>query len=252
MPGDPLALLALFGAGLVAGTLNVVAGGGSLLTLPILILLGLPATVANGTNRVAILVQNMGAVGAFQRRGLVPGAWYRLAAAPVVVGAAAGTWLATRVGDEALQRVLAGVMVAVAAWMLWRPLPSGEGAARPPEGRGHRLALAAGWFAVGLYGGFIQAGVGIAFLALSASAGLDLVRGNALKVALVLSFTPISLVLFARAGLVHWGLGAVLAAGTLLGGQLGVHLTALKGQVWIRRMVTLVVVALAVRLWLGA
>ncbi len=239
---------ALFAAGLAAGTLNVIAGGGSLLTLPLLIFLGLPPTVANGTNRVAILVQNVGAVWGFRRRKLLAGAWLRDAIVPVVVGAALGTWGATKMGDLAFQRVLAGVMVAVALLMLWRPLPAGTGADAPPTGRGRRLALLVAWFGVGLFGGFIQAGVGFVLLAVASAAGLDLVRGNALKVTLVLAFTPISLVLFARAGLVDWPFGLVLAVGNLLGGQIGVHLTAVKGQTWVRKVVTVAVILFAIRL----
>jgi hypothetical protein len=249
---DLLPLLALFGAGLVAGTLNVVAGGGSMLTLPMLIFLGLPPTVANGTNRVAILIQNAGAVWGFRRRGLAAAAWFRAAVVPVVVGAIAGTWVATRVGDATFQRLLAAVMLAAALWMVWRPLPIRGESPEPPSSPRARLALVVAWTGVGFFGGFIQAGIGFVILGVAAAAGLDLVRGNSLKVALVLAFTPISLALFARAGMVDWRLGLALAMGNLLGGQLGVHLTVVKGQAWIRRVVTLAVIAFAVRLWWGA
>ena len=98
MNGD-LGLLLLFGAGCVAGTLNVLAGGGSFLTLPILIFLGLPATVANGTNRVGILVQNVGAVWGFHRKRVLDWRWGLCAAVPAAAGAVLGTWLALRIGD---------------------------------------------------------------------------------------------------------------------------------------------------------
>ena len=81
----------LMGVGLVAGTLNVIAGGGSMITLPVLILLGLPPNVANGTNRVAILAQNTGAVWSFHRLGLISGPWLRLAVPPALVGVVFGT-----------------------------------------------------------------------------------------------------------------------------------------------------------------
>jgi hypothetical protein len=110
----------------------------------------------------------------------------------------------------------------------------------------------AGALGIGLYGGFIQAGVGFVILAVTTAAGLDMVRGNALKVTLVLVFTPLSLALFARAGMVDWTLGAALALGNLLGGQLGVHLTAVRGQRWVRTVVTVAVILFAVRLWFGS
>ena len=94
MPHDIVTIVMLFGVGLVAGTINVIAGGGSMITLPVLILLGLPPNVANGTNRVAILVQNKGATWSFRRLGLISGHWIRLAVPPALVGVVFGTWAA--------------------------------------------------------------------------------------------------------------------------------------------------------------
>lgn len=246
---DPLlqaSLLLL--AGLLAGTLNVVAGGGSMLTLPLMIFLGLPPTVANGTNRVAILIQNVGASWSFHRRGLVSGPWIRLAAPAAVTGAIAGTWLALRVGDVAFQRVLALALVGITAWTLWRPTRFQEGASSDSPSSFRRTVFAGLFFLVGFYGGFIQAGVGFIILAATSAGGLDLVRGNAVKVTLVLAFTPIALVLFALDGKVDWVMGLALAAGNLLGGLVGVRLQVVKGQAWVRRVVTGVIVVFAIRL----
>lgn len=168
---------------------------------------------------------------------------------PVVAGAAAGTFVATQVGDAAFQRILAAVMVVAALAVVWRPTVGEDPASRP---RARRVVLVLAWAAAGFYGGFIQAGIGFILLALAALAGLDLVRGNALKVALVLAFTPISLVLFARAGMVDWTAGLALAAGNAAGSQVGVHISVGKGEVWIRRVVTLMVVLFALRLWSSA
>ncbi len=124
--------------------------------------------------------------------------------------------------------------------------------AAPPTSRVGRTVMVFAWFGVGFYGGFIQAGLGFLILAVVSAAGLDLVRGNALKVTLVLCFTPLALLLFAMDGLVDWRFGTALAAGNVLGGQFGVRLTVLKGQVWIRRVVVVAVVAFAIRLWWAA
>lgn len=247
---DWAAYLILFGAGLVAGTLNVIAGGGSLLTLPVLIFLGLPATVANGTNRVAILAQNIGAVWSFNRHRVIEWRLVPLAAIPAAVGAIVGTWAAIRIGDAAFQRVLAAIMVAVVVWTIWDPLRKRE----PDEGdmrRGHQVGFGVAFFLVGVYGGFVQAGVGFLILAATTLMGLDLVRGNALKVLIVLIFTPIALVLFALNGKVDWGLGLALAAGNFVGGQVGVHFSVLKGHRWIKRVVLVTVIVFAIKLWLG-
>ena len=249
-----LAHVALFAAGLFAGGLNVIAGGGSFLTLPVLIFLGLPASVANGTNRIGILTQNVGAVWGFDRYKVLRWRWAPWTALPAAVGAVGGTWGALIVGDAAFKRVLAFLMVAISLWTLWDPLRrkrSEPGAGAEELTGGSRYALAGAFFAVGLYIGFVQAGVGFLILAVTTMAGLDLVRGNALKVLVILVATPLSLAIFAGSGRVDWPLGLTLAAGNFLGGLVGVRLTVLKGHRWVRGVVTVTVVVFALKLWFG-
>ncbi|MEM6796985.1 MAG: sulfite exporter TauE/SafE family protein [Acidobacteriota bacterium] len=253
-------------AGLIAGALNVVAGGGSFLTLPILIFLGLPAGVANGTNRVGILLQNVAAVWSFRRqRVLDPPEFRRLtlawAALPATLGAALGTGLALRTSDAGFERVLALLMVAISLVSFWTPSPGPRGKKGGSEARtdadpGGEIPrggwpLAASFFAVGVYGGFVQAGVGFLILAASSAlAGLDLVRGNAVKVVVVFCFTALSLALFASRGMVSWPHGLALASGTAAGGALGARLTVLKGHRWLRAAVTASILVFALLLWL--
>lgn len=242
---------ALVGVGALAGALNVLAGGGSFLSLPLLVFLGLPPTVANGTNRIAILLQNAAAAWRFQHHGLVDRSWILAAGAPAAVGAVLGTWLAIEIGDEAFRRILAGLMVIAVLWTLWDPVggpPSGATVAQ--EGAARRVGLAAAFFAVGVYGGFVQAGIGFLLAAVALWAGLDLVRGNALKVVVVLALTPISLALFAWSGKVDWAAGAPLAVGNLLGALVGVRVSVLKGHAWIKRFVTVTIIGFAILLWL--
>lgn len=251
MPDDLLTPLLLVGAGFVAGTVNSIAGGGSLLTLPLLIFVGLPATVANATNRIAILVGGIGATHSFLRRGLIPTRWFRFVLPSALVGVGIGTWGATVVGDVAFERILAGVLVVCAAWIVWSPItPPVQGDAPVPTGRA-RWLYALAFFGLGLYSGFIQAGLGFLFLAVFAVAGFDLVRANALKVPLVLIFTTLSLALFAASGLLDWGAGLTMACGQFFGAKLGVHLQVLKGQAWVRNVLTVAIIAFAIRLVLG-
>jgi len=249
MGSGPGYYLALFLTGIVVGTVNVIAGGGSFLSLPLLMFLGLPAGVANGTNRVGIVLQNIAAVRSFDRRGVLDRGSWKWAAAPAAVGAVLGTWGALEVSDEAFKRVLAVLMVAISLYTLWRPAGSADGT-RGSEQRSY-WSLAVVFFGIGIYGGFVQAGVGFFLLAGTTYAGLDLVRGNAVKVLAVLAFTTISLALFAVAGKVVWLTGLVLGGGTVLGALLGTHLTVLKGHRWVRGVVTIAVIALAIKLLLG-
>ena len=248
MPDIITTSLLLFLVGLIAGTLNVIAGGGSLLSLPVMIFLGLPPTVANGTNRVAILLQNVGASWSFHRRGLVSREWLLVTVPPALVGAVLGTVAAVRIGELEFQRVLAVILVVAAAWQIWNPIKlHPEGGADLPEGF-RRWVFVSAFFLIGVYGGFIQAGIGFLLLAATSAAGFNLIRGNALKVTVVLGFTPVALVLFAWNGKVDWAMGFALAAGNFLGGLAGVHLQVLKGHKWVRGVVTVVIVIFAIRL----
>ena len=252
---DPwLGYLALFVAGGVAGTLNVIAGGGSFLTLPVLIFLGLPPGIANGTNRVAIFLQNVGASWSFKRFGVLDGKSLLWAAVPATLGAIPGTWLALVISDSAFQKTLAFLMVAVTVWTLWSGGKKGSGGTEEREIRRlpRPLALGAGFFLVGVYGGFVQAGVGFLVLAVTTAAGLDLVRGNAVKVLAILCFTGLSMGIFAWQGRVVWSLGLCLAGGTVLGGLLGARLTVRKGHGWVKKVVTVTILVFAVKLWLSS
>lgn len=246
MPPVTDALL-LVAVGLVAGVLNVLAGGGSFLTLPMLIFLGLPPSLANGTNRVGILLQNIGAVWSFRRQGVATHGLAPWVAIPATLGAVLGATLALWLSDRAFQQILAFLMVAVTlASLLWtaRGASGGDDPAPP-----NLAVLVSGAFASGVYGGFVQAGVGFLLLAVATWGGLDLVRGNAVKVLAILCLTGQALLIFAWQGRVDWVLGGCLAIGTLGGGILGARLTVLAGNRWLRWVVTVMVVVFAVKLW---
>lgn len=245
---SPLAYGLLILTGLVAGTLNVLAGGGSFLTLPVLIFLGLPPGLANGTNRVGIFLQNASAVLSFRRQGVLDWSSLSWATLPARAGSAGGAVLALWIRDEDFQRVLAFLMVAVSLWTLGSSRREKEEGKLPPA----TWVLAAGFFFSGVYGGFVQAGVGFLILAVTTAAGLDLVRGNAVKVLAILGLTGLALAIFALQGRVHWVLGLCLAVGTSLGGVLGARLTVLKGHRWVKRVVMVMVIMFAVKLWFAA
>lgn len=243
--------LLLLVAGIIAGVLNVIAGGGSFLTLPILMFLGLPPGVANATNRVGILLQNVAAVGTFQREGVLDWRSVLWASIPSIPGAALGVWLALVVSDQAFKRILAILMVSISLWTLWSKRPQAaigvESSQAPSTGR--MVAVGGAFFLIGVYGGFVQAGVGFLILAATTAAGLDLVRGNAVKVLTVLCFTALSLALFAVNGRVDWAMGLALAVGTMIGGVAGARLTVLKGHSWVRGVVTVTMILFALKLW---
>ena len=248
---DLLTIVLLLGAGFLSGMLNAIAGGGSLVSLPLLIFVGLPATVANATNRIALFIGGIGATHSFARRGLIPGAWFRLALPPALLGVVLGTWGATQVGDVAFERILAAVLLVAAGWILWQPLQLEVGGEipEPPVGAKRRW-LTVAFFGLGTYSGFIQAGVGFLFVALFAAQGIDLIRANGIKAPLILMFTGLAMLLFAFTGLLDWVAGLTMASGQFFGAKLGVHLQVLKGQKWVRTVLIVAIVAFSIRLLL--
>ena len=237
-------LFLLAGVGVLSGFLNVIAGGGSLLALPVLIFMGLPGNVANGTNRVAIVAQNASAFTSFFRKGYSELRTMLTLALCAVPGAAMGAYLGTQVSGELFNRILGGLMIVLLILMSRKP--AGAEAAEKPRRLvlGHILMVA-----VGFYGGFIQAGVGFFVMAvLYRVVGLDLVRVNAYKVFIIGIYTLLALAIFADRGLVLWLAGAALAVGTTIGGWLGAHYTIKRGERLIRVVLNAVLVVMAVRL----
>lgn len=233
-------------AGIAAGFVNTIAGGGSAVTIPILVdVLG--ASVANGTNRVAILIANLTATASYRQGGALNWATVRPLIVPTVLGSAIGAFTASRIPADSMKKVFAGVLVLVAASIAFKPSRWVE-----PKGTSLRepwRSLA--FFGIGFYGGFVQAGVGFLLLAgLVLGGGLDLVTGNAAKVALIASYTGVALLIFAGANQVHLGVGLVLAAGNSTGALVASRMAMRRGSDWIRYIIIVAAVAAAVRMLL--
>ena len=244
---SPFGFAACAVIGFLSGVINVVAAGGSFLTLPLLLFLGFPAAVANGTNRVGVLAQNVSAVLGFHRHQVLPLKWSLSVSTAALVGAALGVWAALQVPEIAFRRILAVVMLAMTLGTLLHK--SFSGAQRTTRQSPWHWSMMIGFFVMGVYGGFIQAGVGFLALALTTLAGLDLVQGNAVKVFTVMLLTLLSLAVFAGTGNVDWPAGVALAFGNVLGAIVGVRLAVLKGHKWLEHVVTATIIIFAVMLW---
>lgn len=217
----------LLPAGVLAGIVNTVAGGGSFITLPALLLVGLPVTVANGTNRVAIVLQSMTASSVFVRGGQVDlRATFRILA-PTLVGAIAGARLASMLEESLFRQIFGALFLLMVVVLAFKPrlmLDAGERSRRP-------VLEVLAFVGIGLYGGFIQAGVGVFMLvAMTALSGVDLLRANAIKNLLVVLYSIPVLAIFAHAGQVDWVPGLILAAGNMVGGYIGARLAIAKGN----------------------
>lgn len=244
---DILQMLLLVVVGVVAGILNVLAGGGSLLTLPLLIFMGLPAPVANGTNRIAVLCQNAVAVGGFKSKGVFPAKLSLLCTIPALIGSIIGAQLAIDISEELFKQILAAVMIGVIILMVFDPnkrLKFDEQHMTPLR----TALLLISFFFIGIYGGFIQAGVGFLIMSGLLVHGLDLVKINAVKVFVVLFYTIVAMAVFIWHDQVNYQLGITLAVGNSVGGWIGSHLAVTKGHDWIKRLVIILVVIFAIKL----
>lgn len=256
--------------GVAAGFLNVMAGGGSLLVMPVMVLSGMSGPLANGTTRVAILAQNVSATAGFRRRGFSDFRLSASLAACALPGAAAGAWFGTQLSGVWFNRVLAGVMIGVLLLMAMgrktartaadeRTGPGGDsdvgveptGRSGTPRSIGRRRLIAGHVLMIvaGLYGGFIQAGVGFILMAiLHRVLGLDLVRVNMHKVVIVGAYTVVAIAIFAARGHVAWITGAALAIGMATGGWIGSHVAVGRGERAIRIVLNVALIALAIKL----
>ncbi len=230
--------------GIIAGFVNVMAGGGSALTLPLLIFLGLDGGTANGTNRLAILIQNIFAVWGFKREQYSEFKQSTYFAFATLPGALVGAFTAVQITDYWFKKILALVIIfVIISLVLPRP------ARAKNESRKNGLGLYLALFGIGFYGGFIQAGVGFILMAvLVYLARLDLVRVNMHKVFIVLIYTIPALAIFAFTGKVDWLFGIALAAGNGLGGWLAARIAVKKGEKTIKIVLMLVFALMAIRL----
>lgn len=228
-----LKILAVIGIGLIAGIINTLAGSGSLLTLPLLMFLGLPPNVANGTNRIAILLQNVVGVGSFRQKKLLDFREGLKVGIPAVIGSLIGARIAVDLNDTFMERAIGVLLILMFFLIILRPgrwLKGREG--HPPLGTVWQAII---FFGIGIYGGFIQAGVGFFLLAgLVLGSGFELVRANALKLFIVLLYTPFALAVFMWSRDVNYVLGFILAIGNMLGAFLGVRVAVKWGAPAVR------------------
>ncbi len=239
----------LIGVGFVVGFINTIAGGASLISLPVLIFLGLPPAVANGTNRVAIVVQNTMGVMGFKSKGVSTFPFNAYLGVSALVGAILGAYLAVDIKGDTFNRILAIIMVAVVLIIIFSPGIKLDKLHERISGKHLWLGIV-GFFFIGIYGGFINAGIGfIIILFLHYVNHLTLVRANATKVAVVLMYTLAALAVFVFNDKVIWEVGLVLAIGNGLGAWVSSRVSVNRGDGFIKTFLIIMVVAMAIKLW---
>ncbi|MFO8054912.1 MAG: sulfite exporter TauE/SafE family protein [Bacteroidales bacterium] len=233
--------------GFVSGYINTLAGSGSLITLPLLIFLGLPANVANGTNRIAIFLQNIVGVGSFYQQKQLNFKTDGLLAIPAILGALFGASIAADLDEALMEKVIGLIIIGMLILLLLKPnqfLKPGKKKRQRPRWYSYII-----FFAIGIYGGFIQAGAGLFILmGLSLSAGYDLVRANAVKLLIVLVYTPFALYIFFINEQVHLVAGLILAAGSMGGALLASRMAVKHGAGFVRYVLLAIMLFSAIKL----
>lgn len=242
-----LLLLAL--VGFVAGVINVMAGGGSLLTLPMLIFMGLPPSIANGTNRVAIFIQNIFSISGFRSKGVSTFPHGIYLGVSAMIGAVIGAQIAIDIRGDLFNKILAIIMVVVVAYLVINRKTKIQELSERLSGKHLWISIIA-FFFIGIYGGFIQAGTGfLILLVLSSVNRISLVKANAIKVVVAFIYTISALAVFILNDQVNWKYGLVLSIGNATGGWITSRWSVNKGDGMVKLFLIIMVTAMSVKLW---
>lgn len=239
----------LVGVGFVVGFINTIAGGASLISLPVLIFLGLPPSVANGTNRVAIVIQTAIGVAGFKSKGVSTYPYNIYLGISALFGAIIGAYIAVDIRGELFNRILAIIMIAVVILIVLKPKVSLADLQERVTGKYLWIGVLA-FFFFGIYGGFINAGIGfIILLFLNHVNRMTLVRANATKVAVVFIYTLSALAVFLYNDKIIWKVGLVLAIGNGAGAWVSSRISVVKGDGFIKTFLVIMVILMAIKLW---
>lgn len=245
---DPANFTILAIVGAIAGFLNVLAGGGSALTIPLMIFLGYDATVANGSNRIAIQVEALTAVAAFKKQNHADFPLSIRLSLMTLPGGILGAFYAVKVDDALFTKILAVVMVLIIITLMF---PKSE---IIQHAKHHKWKNWLSWpimFAVGFYGGFIQAGVGFVIMAtLLHLYGMDLIKINMHKVFIVMVFTVPAVIFFIVTDNVNWFAAVALSVGMMLGTWIAVKMSLKKGEKLVRIVLGVSLLIIAGKLFL--
>lgn len=240
------AILILFAVGCAAGLINVNAGGGSTLTLPALIFLGLDASVANGTNRIAILIQNLSAIASFKKEKVADPKLSLKLGLLTLPGAIVGAIVSTRLENAVFETILGIVMILIVITMF---IPRKKIEVNLDKNRKLNFPIIVAMLGIGFYGGFIQVGVGFILMsALYYLMRLNLVYVNLHKVFIVFIYTIPAIIIFILTDNVNWFLAIALAVGNAVGAWWGAKFSVKKGEKFIKIILVVAVLIMSSRL----
>lgn len=249
---DLTSWMIILAGGFIAGAMNTLAGYGSIITLSILMeLMGLPGNIANGTNRINVFTNTIGGVLGFARSGNVNLKRGKSIIILTSIGALVGIYIATQVSNEQFKSVFKYLVIVLFFLILVNPKRWLRELSEDHDQPLWKLALI--FMPVGLYGGFIQMGMGFFFLAGSVLiAKYNLIHSNAMKLFTVMLYTLMSIAIFQYHGMIDWKAGLTLGISTFLGGYTTAHFAARseKANLWAYRLLIVIVVLVVIKNWI--
>jgi len=235
--------------GFFAGIINTLAGGGSLLTLPALIFLGLPPSIANGTNRIAIFIQMIVGSAGFKSKGIKTFPFSIYLGVAALLGSIIGANAAITISDKVFTKILSFVMITVVLLLVLKPKLHQTVFTEKTTGKNLIISCIA-FFFFGIYGGFINAGLGfILILFLHYYNQLSLVKANASKAVIITIYMAGALLVFILNDKVNWKMGLTMAIGNALGAWFSSRFSVNKGDKFIKLFLLITITIMAIKLW---
>lgn len=238
-------IAALITSGLIVGFVNTLAGGGTIISLSLFMFLGLPPTIANGTNRIAIVMQNLMSASEFKRKKILDFKKSNAMAIPTLIGSLVGALIAIDLNEQIMRFSIGVIMLVMLFFLLVKPsvwLKENKALMDKPVSWKMQIVF----FLIGVYGGFIHLGVGYFILAAAVlGIGMDLIKANAAKVWIVLLYTPLPLIIFALHNHVHWSYGFIHGIGNVIGAYVASHYAASWGNNFVRWLMVMMILVFA-------
>ena len=228
-------------SGVLVGFINTLAGGGSIISLSVLMMLGLPAGVANGTNRIAVAVQTLSATSSFKRQKVLNTKKALQLSVPGTIGSLIGAWIAVDINEDIFEKAIGVIMLLMLVLIIAKPDKFIYGKAELTE-KPLNWKIYLTFFLIGIYGGFIHVGVGYFLLAgIVLGAGFDLVKANAIKVFIVLMYAPFTVLIFMWNKQIDWSYGLIMSIGNVFGALLATRLAVNKGVTFVKWVIVVVI-----------
>ncbi len=234
--------------GFVVGVINTFAGGATVITYSIFMMLGLPASTANGSVRIGVMIQTFASSVTFYRKGKLPLKKGLILSIPILIGTVIGASIAVTLDMEVFEKILGVGFLIMLFFLLNNPNKWIKEQVEKTSEKAKPIHLLL-FFLMGMYGGFIHIGVGLFVLATLVSLmGYDLIKANALKIFIVFMYTPAAFIIFLLNGQVDLLYGLIAAIGNMMGGIVAPHLAIKKGNKFISRFLAVIMFVFAMKL----